>query len=69
MYIHMYKCYFPRWLKALGFLLLLSKEGKGICEIDGWVLGGMQFAVLGVHVHVLFWVFGSGAGAFLRDAV
>ena len=24
-----------------------------ICEIDGWVLGGMQFGVLGVLVHVL----------------
>ena len=39
------------------------------CEIDGWVLGGMQFAV---PVHVLFWVLdilgaGDSAGSCLRD--
>ena len=28
-----------------------SKEGEVICEIDGWLLGDMQFAVL---VQVLF---------------
>ena len=27
-----------------------------MCEIDGWVLGGMPFGVL---VHVLFWVMGT----------
>ena len=33
---------FPRWLKAIG-VLTSSKEGKVICQIDGWVLGGVQF--------------------------
>ena len=36
-----------------------------IREIDGWVLGGMQFGVL---VQVLFgMLFGDCAGAFLQD--
>ena len=39
-------------------ILAFNEEGKVICEIDGWVLGGMQFGVL---VQVLFWVRGVGA--------
>ena len=34
--------FFPRELKAIG-VLTSNKEGKVIFEIDGWVLGGMQF--------------------------
>ena len=39
-------CFFssPRWLKAIG-VLTSNKEGKVICEIDGLVLGGVQFGV------------------------
>ena len=33
--------FFPRLLNAIG-VLSSTKEGKVICEIDGWVLGGVQ---------------------------
>ena len=45
-------CFFPRWLKATG-VLTSNIEGNMICEIDGWVLGGVQFGVL---LYVLFGV-------------
>ena len=37
-------CVFPQ-IKAIG-VLTSNKEGEVICEIDGLVLGGVQFGVL-----------------------
>ena len=37
--------FFSRELKAIG-VLTSNKEGRVICKIEGWVLGGMQFGVL-----------------------
>ena len=54
---------FPQIAESYG-VLTSNKEGNVICEIDGWVLGGMQFGVL---LRVLFWGAADGAGAFLRD--
>ena len=49
----------PNKLLVKEFWALTSnKEGKVICEIDGWVLAGMQIWVL---VRVLFWCAGDGA--------
>ena len=57
----MYVCiYFPRWLKAIG-VLTSNKEGKVICEIDGWMLRGMQ---LGALVQVLFGGLGDSQVCF-----
>ena len=50
--------------KTVG-LLTSNKEGKVICEIDGWVLGGVQFGAL---LQELFWdaVWGACRRTFAR---
>ena len=41
-----------------------NKERKVICEIDGWVLGGVQFGML---AQVLFWGPWCRPGVVLRE--
>ena len=52
----------PQIAESYG-VLTSNKDGKVLCENDGWVLRGMQ---IGVLVRVLFWCAGDGAGAVLQ---
>ena len=47
-------------------LLTSNKEGKLICEVDGWVVGGVQLVVLGWAVWVAVCGAGDGGGAVCK---